>query len=959
MRRSLIRSVGPAIALLALGLLAIGLMKLDHPGPLLAHKPSSEAKTPAANKPQVVETFGKLPLYFIENRGQFDPRVAYYIQGGDKSIYFTGRGVTFALTDAPTDAGDGKPSSQALVHPVSYRATGGTKEDGPQREAQRWVFKLDFVDANRNVRPVGQEPTAAVISYFKGPREEWTTGLPTYASLVYRDLWPGIDLVYTGTGSRLKYTFLVQPGADLNQIKLAYRGASGVRINDEGQLKVSTPLGGFQEDKPYAYQEVEGQRLEVEAAYSLEGEASDGVQFGFRVGAYDQHKLLVLNPVVLIYAGYIGGSSEDFGRGIAVDSTSHAYVAGFTLSSEATFPVTVGPDLTFNGGTEGLFGGDAFVAKVNPLGTALIYAGYIGGAGGDFGSGIAVDSTGHAYVTGNTFSGEATFPVTVGPDLTFNGGSEAFVAKVNPSGSALVYAGYIGGRSVDIGVGIAVDSAGNAYVTGSTRSTEATFPVTVGPDLTFNDSGVLPGDSDAFVAKVNAAGTALDYAGYIGGSGTDDSGGIAVDSTGHAYVVGRTTSTEVTFPVAVGPDLTFNGGSDGDAFVAKVNPLGAALDYAGYVGGAGGDFGSGIAVDSTGHAYVTGRTGSSEATFPVTVGPDLTFNGGLRDAFVAKVNPSGTALDYAGDIGGLSTDVGWGIAVDSTGHAYVTGITVSTEATFPVTVGPDLTFNGGVFPDDVFGDAFVAKIGDQPAADPTPILPPNSVVNGASFRPATEPNSPIAPGAIVAIFGTDLASDTLVALDVPLPTTLEDTSVTFNGIPAPLVFVSGTQINAQVPFELMTGTGSVTVQVKRGSETTMEQPIGIADVSPGIFAFNQQGTGPGAILHAEDFQPVSESAPARPGEFLLIFCTGLGAVQPGVPSGDIAPTAEPLARTVTLPMVNIAGIAADVAFSGLAPGFVGLYQVNVQVPGGVPSGTQEFEIIINGVSSNTVTIAVE
>ena len=239
------------------------------------------------------------------------------------------------------------------------------------------------------------------------------------------------------------------------------------------------------------------------------------------------------------------------------------------------------------------------------------------------------------------------------------------------------------------------------------------------------------------------------------------------------------------------------------------------------------------------------------------------------------------------------------------------------------------------------------------------VLPPNSVVNGASFRPATEPNSAIAPGAIVAIFGTDLASDTQVATAVLLPTTLGDTSVTFNDIPAPLFFVSGTQINAQVPFELMTGAGMVTVQVKRGSETSETQSIEIAAVSPGIFTVNQQGTGPGAILHAVDFQPVSESAPARPGEFLLIFCTGLGLVQPEVQSGQIAPTAEPLARTLSTLLVNIAGIPAQVTFSGLAPGFVGLYQVNLQVPAGVPAGTQEVEIIINNVPGNTVTIAVQ
>ena len=540
MRTSVIRRIGPGMVLLALGLLAIGLMKLG-PDPLLVHKPSSVAKTLAANKLQVVETFGKLPLYFIENQGQFDPRVAYYIQGGDKSIYFTGRGVTFALTGA----GDGKTSSEALVHPASYRGTGGAKEDGPQGEAERWVVMLDFVGANPNVRPVGQEPTAAVISYFKGPREEWTTGLPTYASLVYRDLWPGIDLVYTGTGSRLKYTFLVQPGADPNQIKLAYRGASEVQINEAGQLEVSTPLEDFQEDNPYAYQEVEGQGREVAAAYMLEGEDSGGAQFGFRVGAYNPHKVLVLDPVVVLYAGYIGGSDTDAGSDIAVDSTGHAYVTGETFSSEATFPVTVGPDLTYNGGFR-----DAFVAKVNPSGTALIYAGYIGGSDFDRGYGIAVDSMGNAYVTGFTDSSEVTFPVTVGPDLTLNGFDDAFVAKVNPLGTALIYAGYIGGSGRDIGMGIAVDSTGHAYVTGETNSSEATFPVTVGPDLTFN------GFNDAFVAKVNPSGTALIYAGYIGGSTLDSGFGIAVDSTGNAYVTGLTQSSEATFPVTVGPDPT-------------------------------------------------------------------------------------------------------------------------------------------------------------------------------------------------------------------------------------------------------------------------------------------------------------------------------------------------------------------------------------------------------------------
>lgn len=254
--------------------------------------------------------------------------------------------------------------------------------------------------------------------------------------------------------------------------------------------------------------------------------------------------------------------------------------------------------------------------------------------------------------------------------------------------------------------------------------------------------------------------------------------------------------------------------------------------------------------------------------------------------------------------------------------------------------------------------ALILSVRDAALSSSPPLINPGGTVNGASFRAETEPNSAVAPGGMVAIFGTELADTTLVASDVPLPTMLGDTSVTFNfdaSIAAPLFFVSPTQINAQVPFDVPTGT--VTVQAKRGSEVSVAQEVEVVAVSPGIFTVNQQGTGAGAILHAADFQLVSDSAPARPGEFLSIFCTGLGALQSPLPSGDIPPSPPP--ETVTLPQVNIAEIPALVTFSGLAPGFVGLYQVNVQVPAGVPSGTQHLQLIIQGVPSNTVTIAVQ
>ena len=619
--------------------------------------PASESTL--VTQERVRAAFGKLPLYFVENRGQLDGEVAYYVQGQDTSLYFTQSGVTFALTK---DAGAEK-EPEVRLRPASLH----NAEFSNAAVSQRWAVKLDFLGANPDVRPVAEDPTSAVVSYFKGPKQDWKAGLATYSKLVYKDLWPGIDLVYSGTVNRLKYDFIIQPGAMPEQIRLAYRGATSVSVNGAGELEISTPAGGLRDATPYAYQEIDGRRVEVSTSYDLGGDAHE---YGFRLGQFDHSKPLVLDPAVLVYAGYIGGSSS---AGIAVDSVGNAYVTG-TTAGPATFPATVGPDLTFNGGDLAYLGEtDAFVAKVNAAGTALVYAGYIGGSGNESANGIAVDTAGNAYVTGYTSSTESSFPVTVGPDLTHNGGyDDAFVAKVNAAGTALVYAGYIGGSSSDSGYGIAVDAMGNAYVTGSTDSSEATFPVTVGPDLTYN------GYTDAFVAKVNVAGTALVYAGYIGGSSGDIGSGIAVDWGGNAYVTGWTGSKEDTFPVTVGPNLIFHdpgkfafAGFD-DAFVAKVNAAGTALLYAGYIGGSLDDFGKAIAVDSVGNAYVTGYTYSTEASFPVTVGPDLTYNGG-SDAFVAKVNASGTGLVYAGYIGGPCDDYGFGIAVDSAGEAYVTG----------------------------------------------------------------------------------------------------------------------------------------------------------------------------------------------------------------------------------------------------------------------------------------------
>lgn len=728
---------------------------------------------------RAVADYGRMPLHFIANQGQVDGPVDFYVPGRDKTVYFSPGGLTIVMAER-SPARNGKKTEDPMSGPKERTGSDGQKSQPAPDGPQRWVVKLDFLGSNTDCRPVGKEKTEAVVSYFRGQPKDWKTGLPSYSQIVYSNLWPGIDLVYSGTYNRLKNAFVVRPGADPSQIRLAYRGASGVRIDDAGRLEVTAPAGGFADDVPTAYQEIGGRRAPVSAAYRLLPPGNnDSVQmpgagakkaadtcfaYGFEVGAFDRSKTLVLDPAVFVYCGYIGGNGTESGAGIAVDTAGCAYITGSTISTETTFPIVVGPDLTYSGA-----GYDVFVAKVNAAGTGLVYCGYIGGDGADYGNGIAVDAAGCAYVAGTTDSSDTTFPVVVGPDLIYGahpgtgGYPDAFVAKINAAGTGLDYCGYIGGRDEDRGYAIAVDGSGCAYVTGFTTNYESlgfplligpdlthngsvdafvtkvkadgtgyvysgyiggngsdyghsiavdasdnayvagvvysdhtTFPVTVGPDLTFN------GNCDAFVARVKASGTALDYCGFIGGDNMDIPYGIAVDGAGCAYVAGQTYSTETTFPVTIGPDMSANG--QDDAFVAKVSATGAGLDYCGFVGGSSADFANGIAVDSKGNAYVTGETASSESTFPLVSGPDLTYNAG-RDAFIAKIRPGGYGLEYCGYIGGSNYDWGAAVAVDSSGNAYVTGRAYySTTPPFPVTGGPDLTFNGG--PDD----AFVAKI---------------------------------------------------------------------------------------------------------------------------------------------------------------------------------------------------------------------------------------------------------
>ena len=611
------------------------------------------------------EVMSQLPLSFEPATSSSGNRRKFISRPGGYALTVSAAEAVFVIETAKRKRSDRLSSRVPAVH---------------GRSLQQRQLRFRLLGANSNASANGIGPLPERRNYFIGndPRK-WRTDVPTFRAVRYEKIYPGIDLVYYGSQQQLEYDFEIAPKADPRTIRLTFDRRVTVQISDSGDLVLRASAGEVRQQKPVVFQEIDGSRRLIEGRFVLRGKR----QVGFDIAAYDRAKPLVIDPT-LIFSTYFGGSGDDLGSSIAVDSSNNIYLAGTTSSA----------DLPLRGAAFGANAGlaDMFVTKIDATGTNVIYSTYVGGAGLDRADGIAIDNGGNAYVVGRVDSSSINFPTTPGAFATsYRGGDfDGVVLKLNPQGNALVYSTYLGGEENDSTEGIAVDANGNAYVTGGTKSIG--FPTTVNAY-----QGTRAGDTDAFLTKINSTGSALLYSTYLGGSGTDRGSGVAIDAKGNAYVAGFTGAAD--FPTASAFQNSFGGSFD--AFVAKIdtNASGAAsLVFSTYLGGIADDKAYGIAIDNTGsNVYVTGQTISNN--FPV-LNPAQPTIGGSFDAFIAKISSAGTKI-YATYLGGSGDDRATGIAVNSAGAVYVTGFTSS--ANFP-RVLPLQTSNGGGY------DAFVAKL---------------------------------------------------------------------------------------------------------------------------------------------------------------------------------------------------------------------------------------------------------
>ena len=688
-------------------LLALALISVTSVSALAADPAAQATQQSVSNTAKLLQTYGQLPLSFEQNEGQADKSVHFLSRGNGFGLFLTGQGAVLTLHKQNVAVSHkGTHLSQNGVSPVSTLET--TPEDlSPQIAKADKGFTTDVVrmrlsGANAAAFANGEDRLPGTANYFLGnDPANWHSNIATFSKVRYSSVYPGVDLVYYGNQRQLEYDFVVAPKASVRPIQLHFDGATHLALLADGSLAITAPNGSIAFHKPTIYQTIDGSHKNVSGSFKLLTDNS----VGFTIGRYDRARPLVIDPI-LAYSTYFGGTNAEYVVSVATDSSGNAYVTGLTVSED--FPLTPGAFQAVNYASGANTVSTAFVSKFNPSGTALLYSTYLGGVAisdtlheqGDYGKAIAVDESGNAYVTGYTYSTD--FPITSGAFQTVDQAADialatGFVTKLNPTGTALVYSTFLGGDLLDEPTAIALDSSGNAYISGLTFS--ANFPVTPSAFQTTNKSAATNGFND-FVTKLNPTGTALVYSTYLGGGSSDGStlsnlywtNPIAVDKSGNAYVEGFTTSDN--FPVTSNAFQKTNKGNF-NITVTKLNPTGSALLYSTYLGGSTDSISEGLAIDSTGNAYVAGYT--SDTNFPVTTGAFQTTNKAdtntaisstaNQNGFITKINPTGSALVYSTYLGGTTGPWGgdqiYGLTLDSSNDVYVTGAAMSLD--FPVT----------------------------------------------------------------------------------------------------------------------------------------------------------------------------------------------------------------------------------------------------------------------------------
>lgn len=619
----------------------------------------------AASQPQVgvQASMTPMPLAFTENKGQWPDSILFRADAGGAVVWITRTGVYYQLMRRIRKEGSALSASRfdSAQHDALESAPFVARDFGRERDSiETMLVKAAFVGSNPEPEAVPEGLMEYRCNYFLGnDPAKWATDVRNYEQVTLRGIYEGVDLQFGGTASgSLGYQYSLAPGAAESQIQIRYEAAEGVSVDSEGRVEAGVEWGSI--SGLLAGPSAVGARV-----LKSEADAESGTRD--------------TRAAPLKYSTFLGGSAYDCGYGVAVDSFGAAYVTGATGSTD--FPVASAYQASKAGSN------DAFVTKITGDGSSLIYSTYLGGSSEDIGYSIKVDSVGQVYLSGRTSS--TNFPTETAFQASNAGSADVFIAKLSAGGSSLLYSTYLGGTGGDYGYGLALDASGAAYVTGYTSSSD--FPTLNGYQ------SALAGVQDAFITKLAGDGSSLVYSTYLGGSNSEyalEGNGIAVDAQGAAYVTGYTYSTD--FPTRSSFQGYNKGGSE--AFVSKLNSAGDSLVYSSYLGGNTEDYGTSIAVNSSGNAYVVGYTES--LNFPTTYGAFDRSSNGRHDVFVSKVSGSGISLIFSTYLGGSSYDYGHGVAVGANGTVYVCGYTYSED--FPVQ-NPYQNFNAGAH------DAFVTQ----------------------------------------------------------------------------------------------------------------------------------------------------------------------------------------------------------------------------------------------------------